>query len=117
MVQWAAKIAQCRNKQIAAVALARKMAGIAFALWRDETDIGLAFVLCGHSHLRMVRHFDHLTVVNAGTLLPDRAGFCTVDFEQRNARFFDIASTMRIAEVAEVDFAGPGWPRMPTGGR
>ncbi len=37
MVLWAAKVAQRRNKQVAAVALARKMAGIAFALWRDGT--------------------------------------------------------------------------------
>jgi transposase len=37
MVQWAIAIAQRRNKQVAAVALARKMAGIAFALWRDGT--------------------------------------------------------------------------------
>jgi transposase len=37
MVQWAQQIAARRGKFIAVVALARKMAGILFALWRDGT--------------------------------------------------------------------------------
>lgn len=37
MVQWAAQIAARRNKFIAVVALARKMASILYALWRDQT--------------------------------------------------------------------------------
>lgn len=36
MVRWAKQIAERRGKQIAAVALARKLAGILFALWRDK---------------------------------------------------------------------------------
>jgi transposase len=36
MVQWATKIAERRGNQIASVALARKLAGILFALWRDN---------------------------------------------------------------------------------
>ena len=35
MVKWAAQIAERRGSPIAAVALARKLAGILFALWRD----------------------------------------------------------------------------------
>jgi transposase len=35
MVQWAEKIAERRGKFIAVVALARKLAGILFAVWRD----------------------------------------------------------------------------------
>jgi transposase len=35
---WATRIAQRRGKRIAVVALARKLAGILFALWRDGTD-------------------------------------------------------------------------------
>lgn len=35
MVRWATKIAERRGNQIASVALARKLAGILFALWRD----------------------------------------------------------------------------------
>lgn len=37
MVQWAAQIAERRGKFIAVVALARKLTGILFALWRDQT--------------------------------------------------------------------------------
>ena len=37
MVKWAAQIAERRGRFIAVVALARKMAGIMFALWRDNT--------------------------------------------------------------------------------
>lgn len=37
MVQWARTIAERRGKYIAIVALARKLAGIMFALWRDGT--------------------------------------------------------------------------------
>lgn len=38
MVQWAQAIALRRGKRIAIVALARKLAGVLFALWRDETS-------------------------------------------------------------------------------
>lgn len=37
MVRWAQQIADRRGKFIAVVALARKMAGILFAMWRDQT--------------------------------------------------------------------------------
>lgn len=39
---WALGIAARRGKQIAAVALARKLAGILFAMWRDRTEFGVA---------------------------------------------------------------------------
>jgi transposase len=38
--QWTRSIALRRGKQIAAVALARKLAGILFAMWRDGTAFG-----------------------------------------------------------------------------
>jgi transposase len=37
MVQWARQLAERRGRFIAIVALARKLAGIMFALWRDES--------------------------------------------------------------------------------
>lgn len=37
MVIWATQVAERRGKRVAAVALARKLAGILFALWRDGT--------------------------------------------------------------------------------
>lgn len=36
--EWAERIAQRRGRSVAAVALARKLAGILFAMWRDGTD-------------------------------------------------------------------------------
>lgn len=36
--QWAARIAERRGKRIAVVALARKLAGILYAMWRDGTQ-------------------------------------------------------------------------------
>ena len=35
--EWAARIAARRGKRIAAVALARRLAGILYAMWRDGT--------------------------------------------------------------------------------
>jgi transposase len=37
MVMWAKRVAERRPRPVAVVALARKMAGILFALWRDQT--------------------------------------------------------------------------------
>jgi transposase len=37
---WAARIAQQRGRRVALVALARRLAGILYALWRDETEFG-----------------------------------------------------------------------------
>ena len=37
MVEWAKQVEKRRGKHIAVVALARKMAGILFAMWRDGT--------------------------------------------------------------------------------
>jgi len=36
--QWAQRIAMRRGRSIAAVALARRLAGILYAMWRDGTD-------------------------------------------------------------------------------
>lgn len=38
MVQWAERIAKRRGRHVGVVALARKMSGILFAMWRDGTD-------------------------------------------------------------------------------
>jgi predicted phosphodiesterase len=48
------------------------------------------FVLSGHSHHRMVRQIDHLTVVNAGTLKRDHEpGFVMIDFLAGEATLLD----------------------------
>jgi transposase len=38
MHDWALAVAQRRGKNVAVVALARKLAGVLFAMWRDKTD-------------------------------------------------------------------------------
>jgi hypothetical protein len=42
MIAWAGEIARRRGKKIAVVALARKLAAILFAMWRDGTDYDAA---------------------------------------------------------------------------
>jgi hypothetical protein len=37
-VVWALEVAKRRGKRVAIVALARKLAGILFAMWRDGKD-------------------------------------------------------------------------------
>jgi transposase len=46
---WANRIALRRGKRIAAVALARKLAGILFAMWRDGTDFGQTRTSAAHA--------------------------------------------------------------------
>lgn len=38
MIDWSRRVAERRNRQISTVALARKMTGILFAMWRDGTS-------------------------------------------------------------------------------
>ena len=50
---------------------------------------GGAIVVCGHSHRRMVRRFDALTVVNAGTLLREHDPcFAILDVAERKVAFY-----------------------------
>lgn len=39
--RWGERVARRRGRKVAAVALGRKLAGILFALWRDETEYGV----------------------------------------------------------------------------
>jgi transposase len=41
MVTWSLEVEKRRGKQVAAVALARKLAGILFAMWRDQKDFDM----------------------------------------------------------------------------
>jgi predicted phosphodiesterase len=54
----------------------------------------LRFVVCGHTHRRMVRDFGRLTVVNPGPLsdvlrLGTEIGFGVADFETNAVQFYD----------------------------
>lgn len=47
------------------------------------------FILGGHTHRSMVRHFGSVTVINPGTLLrSDGAGFMLIDFEAGSIRHY-----------------------------
>jgi transposase len=46
---WDARIAQRRGKKIAAVVVARKLAGILYAMWRDGTSFGAQAARAGHA--------------------------------------------------------------------
>jgi predicted phosphodiesterase len=49
---------------------------------------GFRFVLCGHTHNHMVRHFGQLTVVNGGALTQaELPGFTLIDFEAARVEF------------------------------
>ncbi|EXJ16496.1 metallophosphoesterase family protein [Imhoffiella purpurea] len=60
---------------------------------------GYRWILNGHSHRRMVRHFpEGTTIVNAGTLGPDEhsGGCLELDFETGVARLFEFTPTGRL---------------------
>ena len=51
------------------------------------------FIINGHTHQRMVRTFDHLTIINAGTLRGDKQPcFLTADFEAGTVRYYDVSA-------------------------
>ena len=53
----------------------------------------LRLVLNGHTHHRMVRRVDHLTIVNAGTLHPDQdPGAALLDLELGNVLWLDLGA-------------------------
>lgn len=59
------------------------------------------FLLGGHTHQRMVRQFDHLTILNAGTLRHDKhPGFMVIDFAAGTAELFDLVVHPQTVSIA-----------------
>ena len=59
---------------------------------------GYRFVVNGHTHHAMVRHFNRLTVVNAGTLRRyDDPGFMLLDFKYRQVEMLRFSRKHQIA--------------------
>jgi predicted phosphodiesterase len=57
------------------------------------------FVINGHTHYRMVRSFEHLTIINAGTLFrKHNPGFGLVEFDTGIVRFFDVGFNGSVLE-------------------
>ena len=62
----------------------------------------VTFMLAGHTHERMVREFQGLVVVNAGTLRRGNdPGFVVVDFDASTVRFFDVSESDGSVRPAE----------------
>jgi predicted phosphodiesterase len=63
-------------------------------------------VVNGHTHHRMVRTFDHLTIINAGTLRADHQPcFLTADFAVKMVQVYEIGSALDITESDAITFA------------
>jgi predicted phosphodiesterase len=61
------------------------------------------YVVNGHTHRRMVRHFGDLTIINAGTLRSYASpGFAMIDFEASQVGFYEIKSSRRIVKADAV---------------
>ncbi|MFW5926364.1 MAG: metallophosphoesterase family protein [Myxococcota bacterium] len=68
----------------------------------------VSFIVGGHTHRRMVRRFQGLVAINAGTLLRDHEpGFVVIDFEAAAVQFFDILDGERIETAQAMDLPYP----------
>ena len=61
------------------------------------------YVINGHTHYKMVRHFGGLTVINAGTLKHEHEpGFLVIDFAQQFVQFYKFVEYYLIEEAQKV---------------
>lgn len=61
------------------------------------------YVMNGHTHYKMVRHFGNLTIINAGTLKrQDEPGFLVIDFVKRFVQFYKFSEDSAIEESERV---------------
>lgn len=69
----------------------------ALALWKLQMKGSYRWIVNGHTHRRMVREIDGMTIVNAGTVCCDpRSGFCLIDFEKQVVQFFDLDQDLAV---------------------
>jgi len=67
------------------------------------------FVVNGHTHHPMVRHFGHSTLINAGTLRRrDTPGFLLLDFGQRQVEMLRFANGEIVVESVVAMESNPG---------
>ena len=72
-------------------------------------DQEVQFMLCGHTHERMVRVFPGLTVINAGTIhRKDEQTFMVVDFAAMRVRFYSAAEATMGELIEQLDLPPPG---------
>lgn len=74
------------------------------ALWNLVLQNKYAFVINGHTHRRLVKKFDNLTLINAGTLFREHHPCCLIlDFETGVAQFFDLPGEGKIVEAEKIN--------------
>lgn len=72
-------------------------------------ELGASLMLCGHTHVRMVRAIGPVTIINAGSLVPVAdPGFVLVDCDARTVEAFAIDEDLRIAARETSTFGGAG---------
>jgi len=66
-----------------------------------------AFMLGGHTHRRMVRRFDHMTVINAGTLYNGHSPCIAIaDFDAGHVQFHDFRDEVPVNSGQSINLAG-----------
>jgi len=72
-------------------------------------DQEVQFMLCGHTHERMIRVFPGLTVINAGTIhRKDEQTFMVVDFAAMRVGFYSAAEATMGTLIEGLDLPPPG---------
>ena len=60
-------------------------------LYRLISEKQYRYIVNGHTHQHMVRHFDGLTIINAGTLIEhEQPGVSILDFNTQTVEFYNI---------------------------
>ncbi len=87
-----------------------------YPLWQLVNRREYRFVLNGHTHQRLVRSFDELTIINAGTLYrKHRPCVCVADFGAGAVQFFDLVADLAAGQfnlVAAETFSLPDAPEL-----
>jgi predicted phosphodiesterase len=74
------------------------------ALWELVDSHEYDFIINGHTHRRLVRKVEHLTLINAGTLFREHAPCCLiVDFEARVAEYFNLPAEDNIVKAERIE--------------
>ena len=63
------------------------------------------FVVNGHMHFRVLMHFENLTLMNAGTLMGERAGVTVIDFAEGTITAFSVGDGTRPVRLLEIPLA------------
>ena len=75
-----------------------------FALWKLIELHEYDFVINGHTHRRLVRRFNDLTLINAGTLFREHNPCCLIiDFEAGIARYLNLPGDGKVVEAEKIE--------------